>query len=111
MKWPTMRPESLFGDRIVAVALAGIVEAAALAGPAGDVEVSESCDGYGTRGSVHMGERAVGRQVRVQDSAIPYGKPVGPVVIGVGWVEQRPVVVAVLTQCRASLGLVVEQDS
>src|SRR5712691_8544725 len=34
--------------RIVAFALAGVVEAHALPGPAGDVEMSESCDGYGT---------------------------------------------------------------
>src|SRR5439155_3947976 len=63
--------------RIVAVALAGVGEAAARSGPAGDVEMSESCDGYGPGGSVHVRERAVGGQVRIQNPAIPCGKPVG----------------------------------
>ena len=97
--------------RVVAVALAGVVEAPALPGPAGDVEMSESSDGYGTGSPVDVGKRAVRGQVRIQNPAVSHGEPVGPILVGVGCVELRPVVVAVRTQGWATLGFVVEQDS
>src|SRR5919202_5191130 len=56
--------------RIVAVALARVVEAAPLPCPAGDVKVAERDQRDGTRRSVDVRERAVGGDVRVQNSSI-----------------------------------------
>ena len=108
-------------DRIIAIALTWVVEAAALSKPPGDVEVSETDHGNRARGSVDVRERSVRRQERVQDPPVADREPVlaannAPRRIDcagrdVPILKHRPVVVAVLAERRADARLVVEKDA
>src|SRR5438445_9268150 len=69
-------------DRVVSVALAGVVEAPTLAIPTSDVEVAEANDWHRAGCSFDVRKGAVRREIGVQDSAITRWEAVLPSRIG-----------------------------